>query len=133
MFKSFFPNPKWFFGSLVLWFIINCVLWYSGGNTWGQYLGFAKDYHEAVLPIGVSRFWSAQFIWFYLWFFVSTTIFAIFWKFKSDNPWQGWSVCLIKSFNWLLILNTLITIVPCFCANKMIIMPLLLISTRRWR
>ncbi len=92
MFKSFFPNPKWFFGSLVLWFIINCVLWYSGGNTWGQYLGFAKDYHEAVLPIGVSRFWSAQFIWFYLWFFVSTTIFAIFWKFKSDNPWQGWSV-----------------------------------------
>lgn len=92
MFKSFFPNPKWFFGSLVLWFIINCVLWYSGGNTWGQYLGFAKDYHEAVLPIGVSRFWSAQFIWFYLWFFISTTIFAIFWKFKSDNPWQGWSV-----------------------------------------
>ncbi|MBP8063527.1 MAG: peptide antibiotic transporter SbmA [Acinetobacter sp.] len=92
MFKSFFPNPKWFFGSLVLWFIINCVLWYSGGNTWGQYLGFAKDYHEAVLPIGVSRFWSVQFIWFYLWFFVSTTIFAIFWKFKSDNPWQGWSV-----------------------------------------
>lgn len=92
MFKSFFPNPKWFFGSLVLWFIINCVLWYSCGNTWGQYLGFAKDYHEAVLPIGVSRFWSAQFIWFYLWFFISTTIFAIFWKFKSDNPWQGWSV-----------------------------------------
>ena len=92
MFKSFFPNPKWFFGSLVLWFIINCVLWYSGGNTWGQYLGFSKDYHEAVLPIGVSRFWSAQFIWFYLWFFISTTIFAIFWKFKSDNPWQGWSV-----------------------------------------
>ena len=92
MFKSFFPNPKWCFGSLVVWFIINCVLWYSGGNTWGQYLGFSKDYHEAVLPIGVSRFWSAQFIWFYLWFFISTTIFAIFWKFKSDNPWQGWSV-----------------------------------------
>ncbi len=92
MFKSFFPNPKWFFGSLILWFIINCILWYSGGNTWGQYLGFTKDYHEAVLPIGVSRFWSAQFLWFYLWFFVSTTIFAVFWKFKSDNPWQGWSV-----------------------------------------
>ena len=92
MFKSFFPNPKWFFGSLILWFIINCALWYSGGNTWGQYLGFSQGYSEAELPISVARFWSPQFLWFYLWFFVATAIFAVFWKFKSDNPWQRWSV-----------------------------------------
>lgn len=92
MFKSFFPNPKWFFGSLILWFIINCVLWYSGGNTWGQYIGFAQGYYEAELPISITRFWSAQFLWFYLWFFISTAIFAIFWKLKSNNPWQRWSV-----------------------------------------
>ena len=92
MFKSFFPNPKWFFASLVLWFIINLALWYTGGHTWGQYLGFPKGYAEAELAISVTRFWSPQFLWFYIWFFVSTAIFSTFWKFTSDNPWQAWSI-----------------------------------------
>ena len=92
MFKSFFPNPKWFFSSLVIWFIINLILWYSGGKTWGIYFGFAADYATAELPISVSRFWSAQFIWFYLWFFVATAIFATFWKFVDKNKWQAWSI-----------------------------------------
>lgn len=92
MFKSFFPNPKWFFGSLVLWFIINLALWYSGGKGWGVYLGFPSGYTTAALPIDVSRFWSPSFLWFYLWYWASTAIFAVFWKFKSDNPWQLWSV-----------------------------------------
>ncbi|QIO08228.1 peptide antibiotic transporter SbmA [Acinetobacter lanii] len=92
MFKSFFPNPKWFFSSLVLWFIINLILWYSGGRGWGELIGLPTGYSSMELPASVNRFWSAQFIWFYLWFFVSTTIFALFWKFKSNNSWQRWSV-----------------------------------------
>ncbi len=92
MFKSFFPSPKWFFISLLIWSGVNIALWYTGGNAWGEYLGFPQGYHEAELPIGISRFWSAAFVWFYLWFGVATTIFALFWKFKSDNPWQKWSV-----------------------------------------
>ena len=78
MFKSFFPNPKWFFSSFVLWFLINLALWYSGGNSWGTFIGFPTNYATDELPISVSRFWSAQFIWFYLWFFISTAIFAAF-------------------------------------------------------
>ena len=92
MFKSFFPNPKWFFGSFLLWFVINIVLWYSGGNSWGTMFGLPANYHIAELPIGVSRFWSPKFLWFYVWFFVATALFAAFWKIKSDNPWQRWSV-----------------------------------------
>ncbi|WP_353141920.1 peptide antibiotic transporter SbmA [Acinetobacter pragensis] len=92
MFKSFFPNPKWFFGSLILWFAINIALWYSGGSGWGTFLGIPQGYASAEMPIGVSRFWAPSFLWFYLWFFISTAIFALFWKFKSNNPWQGWSV-----------------------------------------
>ena len=92
MFKSFFPNPKWFFLSLLLWFALNLTLWYTGGSEWGTFLGFAENYHEAELPIGVSRFWTPAFLWFYLWFLVSTIIFALFWRFKSNNLWQKWSV-----------------------------------------
>lgn len=92
MFKSFFPSPRYFFISAVVWIALNMVLWYSGGNTWGNFIGFANGYHEAQLPVGVSRFWSPTFLWFYVWFLVSTALFAGFWKIISNNPWQGWSV-----------------------------------------
>ena len=92
MFKSFFQNPKWFFGSLLLWFAVNIALWYSGGSGWGTFLGFPQGYDAAELPIGVSRFWSPAFLWFYLWFGVSAAAFALCWRAKSNNPWQGWSV-----------------------------------------
>lgn len=93
MFKSFFPNPKWFFSSLVLWFVINFLLWnFAGGKEWGTFLGFTQGYADAELPIGISRFWMPSFIWFYVWFFVATTFFALFWKWRSNNQWQAWSV-----------------------------------------
>ncbi|GAB03261.1 MULTISPECIES: peptide antibiotic transporter SbmA [Acinetobacter] len=92
MFKSFFPSPRLFFISVIVWLSLNMLLWYTGGHGWGEYLGFPKGYAEAELPIGVSRFWSASFIWFYLWFLVSTALFAGFWRFFSDNKWQKWSI-----------------------------------------
>ncbi|MNY88987.1 Peptide antibiotic transporter SbmA [compost metagenome] len=92
MFKSFFPNPRWFFISVLLWSVINVVLWYTGGNTWGSAIGWPQGYATAELPIGVSRFWSPFFLWFYLWFFVSTCLFALFWRFFSDKKWQRWSI-----------------------------------------
>lgn len=92
MFKSFFPNPKWFFISVLIWSVINVALWYTGGNTWGSAIGWPQGYASAELPIGVSRFWSASFLWFYLWFFISTALFATFWRFFSDNKWQRWSI-----------------------------------------
>ncbi|WP_019383801.1 peptide antibiotic transporter SbmA [Acinetobacter venetianus] len=92
MFKSFFPSPRLFFISVIVWLSLNMLLWYTGGHGWGEYLGFPKGYAEAELPIGVSRFWSASFIWFYLWFLVSTALFTGFWRFFSDNKWQKWSI-----------------------------------------
>ena len=92
MFKSFFPNPKWFFLSAVIWFIVNLALWYSGGSEWGTILGFEKDYHEAQLPYGVERFWAPANVWFYIWYLVATSIFAFAWKILDHNKWQKWSV-----------------------------------------
>ena len=81
MFKSFFPNPRLFFISVVVWLALNMLLWYTGGHSWGEYLGFTKGYAEVELPVGVSRFLSASFIWFYIWFLASTALFAGFWRF----------------------------------------------------
>lgn len=92
MFKSFFPNPRLFFISVIVWLSLNMLGWYTGGHGWGEYLGFPTGYADAELAIGVSRFWSPDFIWFYLWFLVSTALFAGFWRFFSDNKWQRWSI-----------------------------------------
>ncbi|HRA92051.1 MAG TPA: peptide antibiotic transporter SbmA, partial [Acinetobacter sp.] len=82
----------WFFISVLVWLAINMLLWYTGGSTWGEYLGFAKGYADAELPVDVSRFWSVSFIWFYLWFLAATALFAGFWRYYSDNKWQNWSI-----------------------------------------
>lgn len=92
MFKSFFPNPRWFFLSVFLWFIINVALWYSGGQGWGTLLGFAPDYYSQKPAIDVSRFWSERFLWFYLWYWIAVSLLALFWKFKANHPWQAWSI-----------------------------------------
>ena len=87
MFKSFFPNPKWFFLSVILWFLINIGLWYSGGKEWGTLIGFPTDYSQIEHSLGVSRFWDLKYIWFYLWYWLSIAIFALFWKIKVNHPW----------------------------------------------
>ncbi|MCH7314772.1 peptide antibiotic transporter SbmA [Acinetobacter sp. ANC 3882] len=92
MFKSFFPNPRLFFISVLVWLALNMLLWYTGGHSWGEYLGFPKGYADAELPIDVSRFWAPSFIWFYAWFFAATALFAGFWRIFSDNKWQRWSI-----------------------------------------
>ncbi|NNP67804.1 peptide antibiotic transporter SbmA [Acinetobacter sp. Ac_5812] len=92
MFKSFFPNPRLFFISVIVWLSLNMLLWYTGGHSWGEYLGFAKSYADAELPIDVSRFWAPSFLWFYIWFFIATALFAVFWRICSDNKWQAWSI-----------------------------------------
>ncbi|ENW02900.1 peptide antibiotic transporter SbmA [Acinetobacter beijerinckii] len=92
MFKSFFPNPRLFFISVIVWLAVNMLLWYTGGHSWGEYLGFSQGYADAELSVGVSRFWAPSSLWFYLWFLVSTGLFAGFWRFFSDNKWQNWSI-----------------------------------------
>lgn len=92
MFESFFPTPRRFFLSAIIWTVVSVGLWYLGGKHWGIYLGFNQDYAKAVLPIGISRFVYPVFIWFYIWFFISILIFATFWKVIANHRWHTWSI-----------------------------------------
>lgn len=92
MFKSFFPSPRWFFLSVILWLGINIALWYLGGRSWGEWLGLPHGYATAEAPIGVERFWTPLALWFYGWFLLSTTLFAGFWRVVAHHPWHRWSV-----------------------------------------
>jgi peptide/bleomycin uptake transporter len=60
------------------------ALWYS-------YAGDLVD-TSAPATIGVARFWSTPFLWFYLYFAISAAIFAGFWIILSPHRWAIWSI-----------------------------------------
>ena len=67
MFVSFFPRPKLFFISVLLWTALAMVVWY----------GYASQFfQEAEKPIGVDTFWTSQALWFDFYFAVCVAIFA---------------------------------------------------------
>jgi peptide/bleomycin uptake transporter len=84
MLVSFFPRPKVFFLSAISWTALSMALWYS-------YAGDLVD-TSAPATIGVARFWSTPFLWFYLYFAISAAIFAGFWIILSPHRWAIWSI-----------------------------------------
>ena len=91
MFHSFFPKPKLFFLSLVLWCVVTVAVWYSVGTDIGSALGFAVT-KDAEPVIGLGHFITSEFIWFYLYFIAVTVLFAMFWFWYSPHKWQMWSI-----------------------------------------
>jgi peptide/bleomycin uptake transporter len=90
VFISFFPYPRLFLWSAVLWAVIAIAIWY----------GFGEQIRAALFPqasnaapiIGVAVFWSAPFLWFYLYCWAAVAIFAAFWMFYAPHPWARWSI-----------------------------------------
>ncbi|MBJ6132223.1 peptide antibiotic transporter SbmA [Ochrobactrum sp. Q0168] len=92
MFVSFFPRPKLFFPSVVLWSLLAVIGWYMGGENLGRLFGLPPAAPDAAPIIGASLFWSAPFLWFYIYFAVATFAFYAFWALFSPHPWQRWSI-----------------------------------------
>jgi peptide/bleomycin uptake transporter len=84
MFASFFPRPKLFFLSAIVWTAIAMALWYS----------FASDLvgSSEQLPIGIAMFLSGRELWFDLYFALFVAIFAGAWMVFSPHPWAPWSI-----------------------------------------
>jgi peptide/bleomycin uptake transporter len=84
MFVSFFPRPKVFFISAVIWTALVMALWY----------GFAKELFGASEPdiIGVGAFWSTKALWFDAYFAICAALFAGAWMMIEPHPWSLWSI-----------------------------------------
>jgi len=93
LFKSFFPNPRWFFTSMLIWTAIAVALWYSVGDQIGSFFGFElPDSEESEPIIGLGYFVTPEFLWFYTYVTVFTVLFAAYWFITSPHKWQWWSV-----------------------------------------
>jgi peptide/bleomycin uptake transporter len=84
MFVSFFPRPRVFLISILIWTALAMALWF----------GYAKDLFGASEPdiIGVGAFWSTKAIWFDLYFWACAALFAGGWMVIEPHPWSLWSI-----------------------------------------
>ena len=90
MFHSFFPQPKLFFTSAVIWSLVMVAIWYSLGTTVGVTLGFSLGQEP---PIGLGHFLTGDALWFYTYFILCICIFCAFWHLRAaSHPWKLWSV-----------------------------------------
>lgn len=92
LFKSFFPQPKLFFPSIVVWTLISIFTWYGGGRDFGALIGLPQLPPGAEPVVGVSVFWSAPFLWFYIYYALMVALFTAFWFTYRPHKWQNWSV-----------------------------------------
>lgn len=92
MFVSFFPRPKLFFISVLFWTLLAILGWYQGGAELGYLFGLPPAASDAAPIIGASIFWSAPFLWFYIYFVVAAFAFYAFWSWFSPHRWQRWSI-----------------------------------------
>lgn len=92
MFVSFFPNPKIFFPSVVIWTLLAIAVWYAGGRDFGDFIGLPSLPPGQEPVIGVSVFWSTPFLWFYIYYALMVALFVAFWFIYNPHPWQNWSV-----------------------------------------
>ncbi|TCR92057.1 peptide antibiotic transporter SbmA [Rhizobium sp. BK376] len=92
MFHSFFPQPRPFFTSLVVWTLVAILGWYFFAAGFGAAHGFAPVAEEQQ-PYDLSFFLLRENIWFYGYFVLMTVIFCGFWHFKAiHHPWKLWSI-----------------------------------------
>lgn len=84
MFVSFFPRPRVFFISALIWTALAMTLWY----------GFAKELVGASEPdiIGVGAFWATKALWFDAYFVICVALFAGAWAMIEPHPWSVWSI-----------------------------------------
>lgn len=92
MFRSFFPQPKLFFLSALIWTSIVVAFWYLSGDGLGLWFGFDLPEGEMDPVIGVGFFVTPQFLWFYCYYLFVSAVFAFFWFIYSPHRWQWWSV-----------------------------------------
>ena len=92
MFESFFPKPKLFFSSVLIWVAILISVWYLIGHDLGLILGFDLTDGGLGPVIGLGHFITPEFLWFDLYYILGTLAFFGFWRYYKSHQWQNWSI-----------------------------------------
>jgi peptide/bleomycin uptake transporter len=92
MFESFFPKPKLFFSSVLIWVAFLIAGWYLIGYELGLMLGFNLTEDGIGPVIGLGHFITPEFLWFDLYYILGALLFFGFWSYYRPHQWQIWSI-----------------------------------------
>ncbi len=92
MFHSFFPNPKLYFLSSIIWACIVIAIWFAGVNQWDAALSFFEGYAPAIVEGERPPFITKERLWVYLYIALAGICFATGWTFYTKHRWKRWSV-----------------------------------------
>lgn len=92
MFKSFFPSPRLFLLSALVFTAIAVLLWYVASSAVQAWLGIPPMPTGDNAPIGLSYFVSPEFLLFYAYYAICCALFAGAWFFFAPHPFQWWSI-----------------------------------------
>ena len=90
MFQSFFPNPRWFFLSFLIFSAAAIAFWLGFKEPLGAMLGLATNGSDPV--IGLGHFSTDSFLLLYIYYAFCTFLFAGLWFTFSPHRWQWWSI-----------------------------------------
>ncbi|AVX04114.1 bacteroid development protein BacA [Maritalea myrionectae] len=91
MFRSFFPTPKLFFGSAVIWTALCFLIWFTIGSA----LQSAISLDPIITPNpgdDPTPFLTNQKVWLYQYVIMTSYLFCIPWYFIQRHRWYWWSV-----------------------------------------
>lgn len=92
MFHSFFPRPKFFFISAIVWALVAIFGWYLFVEGLGASLGFVSP-EGTQEPHDLTYFLMPENRWFYSYFVLCMVVFGAVWHVLArDNPWKLWSI-----------------------------------------
>jgi peptide/bleomycin uptake transporter len=91
MFRSFFPQPKLFFISALVWAISCMASWQSGGYLLGRFVGLVPTADAGEIG-NVTYFWSTDSLWFYIYYVICSVLFYAGWQWFAPHRWARWSV-----------------------------------------
>jgi peptide/bleomycin uptake transporter len=90
VFHSFFPRPKQFFPSAVVWAFVAILAWYFIVSGIGDSLGYVMPEQE---PFDLTYFLVPANLFFYAYFALCLGLFGGIWTLiAKDHPWKRWSI-----------------------------------------
>ncbi len=92
MFSSFFPFPRLFFPSVIIWTLVCIGCWYGFAADLGVLLGSDGENPTGEVVIGVQHFFTPEYIWFDIYYAAATALFAFAWHRLQPHAWAVWSI-----------------------------------------
>jgi peptide/bleomycin uptake transporter len=94
VFRSFFPEPRQFFGSAVLWVAFFMAVWFIAADELASFLSLGPLLAQQPTEFAPDPFFNEGRVWLYQYVIMVGYGFCIPWYFYKRNRWYWWSVVM---------------------------------------